>query len=135
MALSYTQRTLKELRDQGLPADIVERYVKQARKAHGVHKDLFNIIDIIALGGPARGIIGVQSTGPNGFADHKKKILEEYAQSTLDWLKSGGKLLLWSWRKKKVKKTGKAEVWVYKEYEFTLKDLEIEEEVDPFEGM
>ena len=131
MGLSNTQRTLKELRDQGLPCQIVEQFVKRANMGHGIRRDLFGIIDIIAVGGPARRIIGIQSTGVS-FSEHKKKILEEKPQEALDWLKAGGQLWLWGWYKKKVKRGGKAEVWAYKEYKFTLADFEVEQEFDPF---
>jgi hypothetical protein len=132
MGVSYTQRTLKALRDQGLTADIAERFIKGANKGRGIRKDLFGFIDIVALGGK-RGIIGVQSTGKD-FAGHKKKILEERNEAALDWLRSGGRALLWSWRKEKVKKGGKAEQWVYKEYEFTLADFGAEPGFNPLEG-
>ncbi len=90
-----TSRTLKYLRlNLGWDADIVERWIPFGReekednenegdgeekkkgnkkKRTGYRKDLFGIIDIIALSG--KSIVGVQSCGQS-FAEHDRKILE-----------------------------------------------------------
>ena len=115
-----TQRTIRALRDQGRRCDIVERFIAQAGP-YGVRKDLFGIIDIIALD-PERGIVGIQSCG-EAFAAHERKILEEGWEAAVDWLKSGGKLELWGWRKLLVKRGGKAVRWTPRIREFTLADF------------
>lgn len=107
--MSYTQRTLRELRNRGVVCAVVERW-NQFAGPHGVRQDLFGFIDICALYPGDKGIVGVQSTGPSGHAQHRKKILED-CEHALDWLKSGGKIELWSWRKLKLKRGGKAERW------------------------
>jgi len=107
--LSPTQRTLRALRDRGLVCAIVEKFNQYAGQ-FGRREDLFGIIDIIALD-PERGVIGIQACGSD-FAGHKRKILEEKYQETSDWLNTPGTSLeLWSWRKLKVKRGGKAMVW------------------------
>jgi len=118
MPLSNTQRTMKALRDEGLPCEIVEKWIPKAN----VRKDLFGIIDILAVGGQARGIIGVQSTGKD-FDGHLKKMLVDKAQECIDWLQSGGRLWLWGWRQVKVKRGGKAIVWEARKREITLEDF------------
>lgn len=106
--LSPVQRTLKALRDRGLVCAIVEKF-NQYAGPFGRHEDLFNIIDIIALG--PEGVIGIQACGSD-FARHKEKILVEKYQETSDWLNTPGTSLeLWAWRKIKVKRGGKAMVW------------------------
>ena len=71
--MTHTQRTLKYLRDQGLTAGIVERWMPNPKHpAGGVRKDLFGIIDIIAIG-PEK-TMGVQSCGSD-FAEHDRLIL------------------------------------------------------------
>lgn len=107
--LSPTQRTLKELRQQGRICGIVERFNHYAGP-HGLRMDLFGFIDLIALC-PERGIIGVQCCGQTGHAAHKQKIVGECCEESLTWLECGGKIELWSWRRVKVKRGGKAVRW------------------------
>lgn len=107
--LSYTQRTLAALRQEGCTAAVVERW-NQFAGPKGIRQDLFGFVDIIAIYPDERGITAVQATGPNGHADHRRKILEcEHAPT---WLAAGGRIELWSWRKMLVKKGGKAQRWV-----------------------
>lgn len=122
MSLSPTQRTLRELRQQGRVCGIVERWIPRPGRAHGVRVDLFGIIDIIALD-PERGVVGVQSCG-QAFAEHERKFFEERAQECIDWLATPGTVLeLWGWRKVKVKRGGKAMVWRPRIRTFTLQDF------------
>jgi hypothetical protein len=89
---------------------------------YGITKDLFGIIDIIALD-PERGVVGVQSTG-TAFAEHERKLLEEKTQECFDWLSTPGTVLeLWGWRKVKLKRGGKAMRWAPRIREFTLADF------------
>jgi len=120
--ISPTQRTLRELRQQGCLCDIVERFNSFAGP-FGKRIDLFGFIDIIALA--PNSIRGIQSCG-QAFAEHEKKILEnEYAP---EWLKSGGEIELWGWRKVKKVRGGKQEVWSPRFRKFTLNDFIEEKE-------
>jgi hypothetical protein len=121
--LTPTQRTLRELRDQGRVCGIVERRIPaRPGMPYGITKDLFGIIDIIALD-PERGVVGVQSTG-TAFAEHERKLLEEKTQECVDWLSTPGTVLeLWGWRKVKLKRGGKAMRWAPRIREFTLADF------------
>jgi hypothetical protein len=87
---------------------------------------LFGFIDLIALC-PDKGIVAIQSTGPSGHSSHRKAIIDnEWADGinvALEWLKAGGKIELWSWRKLLVKRGGKARRWVPKVEEITMEDL------------
>jgi len=112
-----TQRTLRELKKLYNHVDIVERWIPGAN----IRKDLFGIIDIIALDS-ARGIIGVQSTG-SAFSAHWEKLTVSHVDSTRRWLEVGGVLELWGWRKVKVKRGGKAEVWEPRIAVITLDDI------------
>lgn len=119
--MTPTQRTIRELKNQGRRCGIVERFNARVGP-HGIRQDLFGIIDIIALD-PERGVIGIQSCG-NSFAAHFRKITEEHAQETKDWLETpGAKLELWAWRKVKRVRGGKAMVWEPRMEEITLEDL------------
>jgi hypothetical protein len=125
MATTPTQRTMRELKNQGRVCGIVERY-NAFVGPHGIRQDLFGIIDIIALD-PERGVVGVQSCG-QAFAAHERKILEECAQASIDWLSTPGTVLeLWGWRKLKLNRGGKAMRWTPRVREFTLADF------DPFD--
>jgi hypothetical protein len=119
--LSPTQRTLRALREQGRVCDIVERYIAQVGP-HGLRRDLFNIIDVLALD-PQRGVVGVQSCGES-FAAHERTLLEVRAQECIDWLSTPGTALeLWGWRKVKLKRGGVAMRWQPRVREFTLADF------------
>ena len=112
--LSPTQRTLRELRQRGVIAGIVERF-NQYAGPHGLRIDLFGFIDLIALY-PDK-IVGVQCCARSGHAAHRTKILEN--EIAPEWLKSGGKIEIWSWGKQKVQRGGKAMRWVPKIEEMT----------------
>jgi len=128
-SLSSTQRTLRFLRQQGRICGIVERFNPYAGitlpngKKSGIRQDLFGFIDIVVI--DPDGICGVQSCGSN-FASHKQKILEN--EIAPEWLKAGGKIELWGWRKVKAKRGGKQMVWRPRVYEFTLEDFNREED-------
>ena len=120
MAISPTQRTLAELRRLGRRAEIVEKWqINPRHPAGGYRKDLFGFIDIICLD-PERGIIGVQSCGQN-FSEHSKTIMDsDVTQDVLEWIKCGGALELWGWRKVKIKRGGKAMRWEPRIAEYKL---------------
>ncbi len=120
--MTSTQRTLRELRHNGRVCAIVEKWNPHVG-AHGIRQDLFGIIDILALD-PQRGVVGVQCC-IGAMKSHIVKITETLAQETTDWLKTPGTSLeIWSWRKVKKKRGGKAIVWRPKIKEITLDDIE-----------
>lgn len=103
----YTQKTLKAMRERGRYVWKVEHWNPYARGGQGVREDCFGFMDILAIDSN-EGIIAVQSTGPSGHSDHKKKILRnDYA---LRWVHHA-KIELWSWRKLLVKRGGKLRTW------------------------
>ena len=72
-----------------------------------------------------KGICGIQSCAGSGFAAHDRKILEsEYSP---EWLKAGGHIELWAWRKIKMKRGGKQMVWRPRLKVYSLKDFKNEE--------
>jgi hypothetical protein len=107
---SPTQRTIRELRNNGRKCAIVEKWNPHVGPC-GIRQDLFGIIDVIALD-PEQGVVGIQCCAGSGFSAHLKKITEDRAQDTLDWLQTpGAHLELWAWRKVKKSRGGKAMVW------------------------
>lgn len=119
--LSPTQRTLRALKEQGRRCWIVEKWNAYAGE-HGKRIDMFNIIDIIALD-PIEGVIGIQACGTD-FKSHWDKLTVEHAQESIDWLKTPGtKLFIYSWRKLKLQRGGKALRWSPKVKEIILSDI------------
>jgi len=121
--ISPTQRTLKELRSLGRIVDVCERWIINPKHpAGGFRKDLFGFIDLISLD-PERGIVAIQSCGSD-FAAHLRKIMDsECTENVIEWLKNGGKLEVWGWRKVKLKRGGKAMRWQPRIKEITQEDL------------
>ena len=121
-----TQRTLKALKEQGALCDIVERWLQHGGAVKitidpytgrrvggktGVRRDLFGIIDIIALFPDRKRPCGIQTCG-TAFSEHMKKI-KESAYAPI-WLRYAD-LELWGWRELK---TG----WTPRVHKFTLAD-------------
>ena len=115
--MSNTQRTLKALREQGYTCGIVERFIRHGG-GPGNRIDFLNIIDIIAV--KQNVILGVQSCG-QAYAPHDRKLLA--SENSVKWLRAGGKLELWGWRKVKKKRGGKAMVWKPRVKEYTMEDF------------
>lgn len=138
-SLSYTSRTLRFLKDQGVYVEKTERFnpyggapnPSKPGTTYGVRQDLFSFIDMIALYPGSRGIVAIQSTGPSGHSSHRNKIINECTELAEAWLKSGGKIELWSWNKRKLN-GGKAERWVPRVEEITLDMIFPAGEIDLF---
>ena len=123
--LSPTQRTLRSMRELGRFVDTVERWIPNPRHpGGGFRKDFLGFVDLIALD-PGFGIIAIQSCGQD-FAAHLRKILDsECSEAVVEWLKCGGKLEVWGWRRIKLKRGGKAMRWRPRVQEITLEDFEL----------
>jgi hypothetical protein len=120
--LSPTQRTLRCLRDEGRLIDVAERWIPNPKiPGGGFRKDLFGFVDLVVLDSQ-QGIGAIQSCGQS-FAEHKRKILDsECTEFVIEWLKCGGFVELWGWRKVKLKRGGKAMRWKPRIAEITLFD-------------
>lgn len=87
---SPTGRTLARLKRDGITADVVEKWIPQARK----RKDVAGCIDVIAYGHDV-GILGIQTTSGTNHAARRTKALVE--PRLTQWLHGGGHFELWSW--------------------------------------
>ena len=105
--MTPTQRTLKAQREQGRICGIVEKF-NGFVGPHGIRQDLFGFIDIIAID-PEQGIIAIQSCGQD-YSGHVKKLTEDRNEAVFEWLKHAP-VELWSWRKVKLHRGGKAMRW------------------------
>lgn len=120
--MTPTQRTLRELRNQGRLCGIVERFVNRPGK-HGLRIDLFGFGDIIVCD-RVDGIIAIQSCGQD-FAGHYRKITEnEYvANNAIEWLRCRASIELWGWRKVLKNRRGKLRIWSPRIRKITIEDF------------
>lgn len=120
---SPTQRTLAELRNRGMIADIVERRSPPHPGAPwGQTHDFLGCVDIIAIDPTVT--LAVQSCGQD-FAAHRRKMVDDCAHEVREWLRGPARRLeLWGWRRLKVKRGGKAVRWTPRVEEITLADLD-----------
>lgn len=130
--LSATQRTLRALRSQGRIVAVTEKWNAFAGPPRrngtgrvGVRQDLFGFVDVLALC-PGRGFVGVQSCSQS-HGTHLKKIREQCFEAAEAWLACGGVIELWTWRKVKVIRGGKAVRWEPRIEEITLETLKGEQ--------
>ena len=112
--MKTSQRTIQHLNKLDIKCGSVEKFNSFTNQ----HKDLFGIIDIIAIYND--GIAGIQACGTD-FKPHERKILA--SKEAIDWLASGGILELWGWRKLKLKKGSKAVRWKPRIRRFKLSDF------------
>lgn len=91
MAAGPAQRSLQLLRAEGYRAEVVERWIPQTKR----RRDLFGVIDIVALGEAE--VIGVQSTSYSNVSARVRKI--EECDALADLRKAGVRLLVHGWRK------------------------------------
>lgn len=94
---SPTELSLKLLRSQGCTTEVVERWLPGAN----IRKDLFNVIDLIAMGGDYGQIQGVQVTTLSSYQDHVAK-LKDHADKVKLWLQSGGIFVMHCWGTRQV---------------------------------
>lgn len=65
-----------------------------------ISRDLFEMFDAIVLDG-GQGILGVQVTSGDNHAARRTKIISN--PLAIEWLRAGGRIEVWSWRKSKPK--------------------------------
>lgn len=129
MSVSSVSRTMRQLRSEGAVCAKVEKWNPHVG-THGIRQDLFGFGDIIVLD-PERGV-GLIQCCTNTHAAHLRKITQERTEEVVAWLNTPGTWLqLWTWRKLKLKRGGKARRWMPRIEEITLEDhFEIETPFD-----
>jgi hypothetical protein len=106
---------LEHLRKFNIPCGVVERWQQHAR----VRIDLFGFIDVIAM--DKGRIIGIQCCAYSGHAAHKNKILTDCRDVARRWIRNGGEIQLWSWKKVTV---GARQRWINRTEVITLRDFD-----------
>ncbi len=113
--ISPTALSLKELRKRGYMVAVVEKFNPWVK----IRQDLFSFGDILAVHSERMEFLIVQATTGDGgnVAARVAKIKENNNAKT--WVKAGGKISVWGWRK--VGNKGKGKLW-------TLRDVEVKNE-------
>lgn len=122
MKTDYSARTLKLLKAQNLNPWGVERWIPGAN----IRRDLYNIIDIIAISDTQT--FGVQSTSWKQRTPHLKKILQEYPEALRNWCQAGRRFLLITFKKEKIKRGG-----IAFRYTSVIEELDANGKLFPFE--
>lgn len=107
MASLPAQRTLKWLKEQKIPFQVVERWNPFAKR----RVDLFGGIDIVAL--MPGYVLGIQACRGGDHATRRTKLQAE--PKLRAWCESGGKLEVWSWAKRGPR--GKRKEWMLRREE------------------
>jgi hypothetical protein len=96
--VSPTALSLRHLRDEGWTADICERWIPGGSGISGRRKDLFGMLDLIALRGPKT--LGVQTTShTNANARLNKMRDDEHALALAAMHAAGWSVVIHGWRK------------------------------------
>lgn len=90
---SPTELTLKKCRDDGLVPEVTEHFNRYSRTRH----DLYGFIDILVMTGD--GFLGIQATSDSNVAHRVKKIRTECEENASMFLKCGGRIEVWGWKK------------------------------------
>lgn len=111
---SPTARTLQALREAGYLAEVVEKWIPMAK----IRKDLFGIIDIVAIKKGQPGSLGIQATSGSNVSSRVKKALANPNLQT--WLETGNRFQVWGYAKQG--KRGERKRWAARCLEAQVKD-------------
>lgn len=92
--MSPTTLSLRRLRQLGYTTDVCERWIARI----GVRRDLFHCIDVVAICGRERGVLGIQATTGANVSARVKKAQSLPALRT--WLEAGNRFEVWGWSKR-----------------------------------
>jgi hypothetical protein len=123
MAESPTSRSLKLCRKRGQLPWVVEIWNPYGRRPDGrkgIRQDLYGFIDIIAIGGGLKGVLGIQATSYSCVSARVNKIKNERTANALAWLSGGNQIEVWGWKKTLV---GKVVRWAPRVVEITEEDM------------
>lgn len=118
---SPTQRTLKELREAGYLAGVVEKWIPA--KAGGFRKDLFGFIDIIAVNDnetlAVQACSGGTKTSGGDEMVRVTKIMQEKGREAAIWLRGPNRRIeVWGWKHKSIE--GLSKSWFPRKIEMVL---------------
>lgn len=115
---STTIRSLDEARTRGWLVDKVEQWVPNPKHpVGGFRRDAFGWMDLLAV--TENGMVGIQTTSMGLKKAHVMKIREnpDALEAVSRWVQAGGSARLWCWTKIKVRRGGKAQRWVLRDFD------------------
>lgn len=112
-------RAMIEARRRGWTPGVVERRLPRGFTT----VDLFGFIDIVAMD-DKDGVVAIQACGATDVTPHLMKMTHdpEVAPLVAKWLARDNRLVLWSFRKLKVKRGGVAVRWAVREIRAALEN-------------
>lgn len=117
MADSPTGRTMKVVRAAGGIAYVVEKW-----NAHTMRRiDAWGFGDVLAAYPDDKRVLLIQATSTSNLSKRVAKIKTETADAAEAWLRAGGEIEAWGWRKYAKRVDGK--VWRPTVVTITLGDL------------
>lgn len=100
MTATPTKLSLAHLRDEGWAVDICERWVPMGGGASGIRRDLFGLIDLVAV--RAGETMGIQTTSHDNVAARIRKMTDDDHAPALGALRAAGwTVVVHGWRKTK----------------------------------
>lgn len=84
---------------------------------------MFGFIDVLALDVANQKTIGIQTTTASHINARVDKIKSECSEAAKNWLAAGNEIVVQGWKKKKLKRGGKAVRWVSVERAVTASDF------------
>jgi hypothetical protein len=117
---SNTERTLKELRNAGFLAAVVEKWIRfgkqqESNGSRGIRRDLFGIGDVLGVLGDRT--LLVQVCGDTGLTEHLEKI--KGTDSLRGWLEGPREFEVWAWGKRSPRGT-KLVRWRYRRFRLVM---------------
>lgn len=117
--VSVGSKTLAECRKRGWNAQNVEQTIR-IPGGRTFKRDLFGVIDIVALNGNQT--IGIQATATS--AHHAHRMDKAFAEPRLRaWLVAGNKFFVWSWSMQGAR--GETKRWKLREEEISLERYDL----------
>ena len=103
----------------GNTGDLRNAIELEKRMGPGVRKDLFGFIDVFAM--TEKDFIAIQITSWDNVSARKTKIKTECLEYSQQWLKCGGRIQIWGWKKEK--RRGTRKLWHHRVVEITLDEM------------
>lgn len=89
---SPTKNTLQRCRKHGWMAQVVEHWVPATKR----RRDLFGVIDVVAVRPGSTGVLGIQASSRSNLSGRKAKAQCDEIRT---WLEAGNQFELWMWDK------------------------------------
>lgn len=113
-----TQRTLKELRENGWTCHIVEKWNSFAK----IRQDFGGFGDILAYKPGRVGVLAIQTCADNGGDVQRRVTKLTPLANVTTWLQAGNRLEIWGWGLRGAR--GKKKEWTLRIVPLTIENIE-----------